>query len=82
MNTIRIHRRKKCLPATRLAETLEVSRQTVYKWESGLSIPDWPTMQALSHLLDAPVDSLFDRDEIGWARVNERRRIKAEEDVL
>ncbi len=73
-NTIQIHRRKKGWPISHLAGLLDISRQAVYRWESGDSIPDWPTMQALSHLLDAPVDSLFGRDEIGWARVNERRK--------
>lgn len=73
-NTIQVHRRKKGWPVVYLAEILGVSRATVYKWENGESIPEWPTMQALSHVLDAPIDSLFDRDEIGWARVNDRRK--------
>lgn len=74
MNTIEFHRRRKRIPVVEIARRLGVSRCTVYNWQSEETIPDWATMQTLAELLEVPLEDLFDRDVIGWARVNERRK--------
>lgn len=46
-----------------LGDKLGVSRQTVYKWESDLSLPDIDKLVALSRLFQVPVGWL-----LGWRR--------------
>ena len=45
-----------------LGDKLGVSRQTVYKWESDLSLPDIDKLVALSRLFQVPVGCW------GWRR--------------
>jgi transcriptional regulator with XRE-family HTH domain len=45
---------------TRLAEALGVTRQSVYKWESGQSYPEAMTLLALRALFGVSVDTLLD----------------------
>ena len=45
-----------------LAEKLDVSRQSVSKWESGKAIPDSAKILALSQLFDVSTDFLL-KDE-------------------
>lgn len=47
-----------------LGDKLGVSRQTVYKWESDLSLPDIDKLVALSRLFQVPVGWLLG----GWRR--------------
>lgn len=42
-----------------LAEQLEVSRQTVSKWESGASFPEMDTLLRICHLYDTNLDTLL-----------------------
>lgn len=52
-------RRWKGWSQERLAELLDVSRQTVYKWEAGLSTPTLPKIQTLVQLFDCTFDDLL-----------------------
>lgn len=59
-----------------LAEKLDISRQSVSKWESGASIPDMDKILKLSRLFEVSTDYLL-KDEI----VEENEKIpKAEEE--
>lgn len=56
---IRTLRRQKGYSQEALAEKLHVVRQTVSKWEKGLSVPDAALLQALAELFEVPVSSLL-----------------------
>lgn len=69
-----------------LAERLNVVRQTVSKWEKGLSVPDAELLVKLSEILEVPVSTLLGRRIEGetepnavaeqLARINEQLVIK------
>ena len=52
-------RKSKGLSQEELAVKLNVVRQTVSKWENGLSVPDADMLIALSQVLDTPVSTLL-----------------------
>lgn len=57
--TIRAVRKSKGLSQQELAVKLNVVRQTVSKWEQGLSLPDSDLLIALSEALETPVSTLL-----------------------
>ena len=52
-------RKAKRLSQEELAIKLHVVRQTVSKWEKGLSVPDADLLLALSEALETPVSTLL-----------------------
>lgn len=56
---IKAIRRSKGLSQEELAVRLNVVRQTVSKWEKGLSVPDSDLLIALSEALETPVGTLL-----------------------
>ena len=56
---IRNFRKAKALSQEELAAKLHVVRQTVSKWETGLSVPDAELLVALSEVLETPVGVLL-----------------------
>lgn len=52
-------RRQKGFSQEQLALRLNVTRQTVSKWEKGLSVPDAESLIQLGEVLDVPVDELL-----------------------
>lgn len=56
---IRLARKAKGLSQEELAIGLNVVRQTVSKWEQGLSVPDAQMLLALSEALEMPVSALL-----------------------
>ncbi len=56
---VRAFRKSKGLSQEELAVKLHVVRQTVSKWEKGLSVPDADMLITLSEVLDTPVSSLL-----------------------
>ena len=56
---IKALRKSKRLSQEELATKLNVVRQTVSKWEQGLSVPDADMLIALSDALDTPVSALL-----------------------
>lgn len=59
---IRAVRKSKGLSQQELAVKLNVVRQTVSKWEQGLSVPDADMLLAVSQALDTPVSVLLGED--------------------
>ncbi len=59
---ISILRKKAGLSQEALAEKLDVSRQTVAKWESGESIPDVLRCDAMAELFDTSLEELLRAD--------------------
>ena len=56
---IKAIRRSKGLSQQELAVRLNVVRQTVSKWEQGLSVPDSAMLLAISEALETPVSTLL-----------------------
>lgn len=61
--TLVFFRKKQGLSQIELAEALEVSRQTVSKWETGAALPSAENLLALSRLYGVPVDDLLNSAE-------------------
>ncbi len=55
-------RREKGLSQEDLAERLNVSRQSVSKWEQGVGYPETPTLVLLARELEVSLDRLMDRE--------------------
>ena len=55
INTIR---KSKGLSKQELAVKLDVVRQTVSKWEQGLSVPDSDMLISISEVVETPVSTL------------------------
>ena len=56
---IKAIRKSKGLSQEELAIRLNVVRQTVSKWERGLSVPDSDMLIAMSEVLETPVSTLL-----------------------
>lgn len=56
---IKTIRKAKGLSQDELASKLNVVRQTVSKWEQGLSVPDADLLIALSEALETPISTLL-----------------------
>ena len=57
-------RKSRNLTQEQLAEKLDVSRQTISKWESGQAMPELDKIVALSNLFDVATDYLLKPSEI------------------
>ena len=83
---IKTMRKNRGLTQEELAVRLNVVRQTVSKWEKGLSVPDAQMLQKLAEILETTVEKLLDgREETALetdqvaqqlARINEQLTIK------
>lgn len=89
--TIKNARKAKGMSQEEMAVQLNVVRQTVSKWETGLSVPDADELLRISALLDVPVNDLLGlsrpndaaEDLAGeLARVNEQLAAKKQEENL
>lgn len=58
-DNIKLIRKSKGLSQEELAVKLNVVRQTISKWEQGLSVPDSELLVSLSDALDTPVSKLI-----------------------
>ena len=56
---IKVIRKSKGFSQQELAVKLNVVRQTVSKWEQGLSVPDSDMLISLSEVLEIPVSTLL-----------------------
>ena len=57
-------RKSRDLTQEQLAERLDVSRQSVSKWESGQAVPELDKIVALSNIFDVTTDYLLKPSEI------------------
>lgn len=89
---IKTLRKQKGITQEELAARLHVVRQTVSKWEKGLSVPDADMIQAIATELDVSVQELLgaeikpvaDRNEIAeqLSRINEHMAIRNRRSAL
>lgn len=56
---IKVARKSKGLSQKELAIKLNVVRQTISKWEQGLSVPDSDMLVSISNMLEIPVSTLL-----------------------
>lgn len=85
-DNIKLFRKERGLTQEELAIRVNVVRQTVSKWEKGLSVPDAEMLQKIAEVLEVSVSQLLGeekeaekgRDEIAeqLARINEQLAIK------
>lgn len=83
---IKIFRKDRGLTQEELAIRVNVVRQTVSKWEKGLSVPDADMLQKIAEVLEVSVSQLLgeekemekDRNEVAeqLSRINEQLAIK------
>lgn len=74
-------RKSKKISQEDLAEKVGVSRTTIYKWESGTSVPNYANMQALARALETTVS--FFTDETSFeCDEEERERESARENEI
>lgn len=65
-DNIQHYRKQKGWSQEELAVRLNVVRQTVSKWERGISVPDAELLIQLSDLLEVPVSTLLGVEERNW----------------
>lgn len=58
-DNLKILRKNKWLSQEELSIKLHVVRQTVSKWESGLSVPDAEMLMTISEILETPVSEIL-----------------------
>jgi len=63
-NKVKKFRKRMNLSQEDLALKLCVVRQTVSKWEKGLSVPDIETLLKLAEVLEVPVNQLLNNDDL------------------
>ncbi|MCQ2470254.1 MAG: helix-turn-helix domain-containing protein [Ruminococcus sp.] len=68
-------RKQKGYSQEELAIKLNVVRQTVSKWEKGLSVPDVEMLQNIADILECDISQLLDKTEI----INENNTSQAEQ---
>lgn len=61
---LKFHREQVGLSQTRLAEKLNISRQSVSKWENGRGYPDIDNLILLSQLYDITIDDLLKENKL------------------
>lgn len=74
-------RKSKEISQEDLAEKVGVSRMTVYKWESGTSVPNYANMQALARALETTVSFFTDETSFGCDE-EEREKESARENEV
>lgn len=67
METLQFYRKRQGLSQVELAEALDVSRQTISKWETGTALPAAEHLLALSKLYGVPVDALLNGAKVDGA---------------
>ena len=78
---IKTIRKSKGLSQEELAVKLNVVRQTISKWEQGLSVPDSDMLISLSEALETPVSTLLG-EPVAEAAADELKTIAAKLEVI
>lgn len=74
-------RKSKGLSQEELAIKLNVVRQTISKWEQGLSVPDAEMLISISELFETPVNTLFG-ENISEKEVNDLKAISEKLEII
>lgn len=79
---IKAVRKAKGLSQEELAIKLNVVRQTVSKWEQGLSVPDSDMLVSLSEALETPVSALLGEKNVSERKTDELKAICEKLEVI
>lgn len=74
-------RKSKKISQEDLAEKVGVSRTTIYKWESGTSVPNYANMQALARALETTVSFFTDETSFGCDEEEKEKESARENEV-
>ena len=75
-------RKQKGYTQETLAQSLNIVRQTVSKWEKGYSVPDADMLENLSDVLEVPVSDLLGKPSEAPEQVSELERISSQLAIL
>lgn len=64
MKNLRLLRNQKDLSQQKLADILHISQQSVYKYENGLTAPDFQTLMRMADFFDTSIDYLIGYTDI------------------
>lgn len=78
---IKAIRKSKGLSQQQLAVKLNVVRQTISKWEQGLSVPDSDMLVSISEALETPVSTLL-RETVADTEANNLKAISEKLEVI
>ncbi len=78
---MKVLRKSKGLSQQELAVKLNVVRQTVSKWEQGLSVPDSDMLISISEALETPVSTLLG-ENVAESEVDDLKAISAKLEVI
>ena len=78
---IKAMRKSKGLSQQELAIALNVVRQTISKWEQGLSVPDSDMLISLSEVLETPVSTLLGKT-VAEAKVDDLKAISEKLEIV
>lgn len=78
---IKIARKSKGLSQEELGIKLNVVRQTISKWEQGLSVPDSEMLITISEVLDTPVNTLLG-ENTSQAKANDLQTISEKLELI
>ena len=78
---IKVIRKSKGLSQEELAIKLNVVRQTISKWEQGLSVPDAEMLIKLSEVFDTPVSTLLG-ENISESKVDDLKAISEKLEII
>lgn len=78
---IKTIRKSKGLSQEELAVKLNVVRQTVSKWENGLSVPDSDILISISEVLETPVSALLG-ETVAASKVDDLKAISEKLEVI
>ncbi len=78
---IKAIRKSKGLSQEELAIKLSVVRQTISKWEQGLSVPDSDMLLAISEVLETPVSTLLG-ETVAEAKADDLKAISEKLEVI
>ena len=74
-------RKSKGLSQEELAIKLNVVRQTISKWEQGLSVPDSEMLISISEVLETPVSTLLG-ENISESKVDDLKAISEKLEII
>ena len=74
-------RKSKKISQEDIAEKVGVSRMTVYKWESGTSLPNYANMQALARALETTVSFFTDETSFGCDEEEREKESAGENEI-
>jgi len=78
---IKVIRKSKGLSQQELAVKLNVVRQTISKWEQGMSVPDSDMLLSISEVLETPVSVLLG-EKVVESEVDDLKAISAKLEVI